>query len=387
MTQNNIKVCHLIPSFWTGHGPSSGILAQIQNHEARDFDFSIWSLYKPPPAFDPEKMLKEAGLRYRAFPMGSSFLDIRVLLPLVRRLRAEKPDILHCHLLRANLYGSIAARLAGTKAVICTIRNIDEYVTSPDLLSRSLRLVERLTAGWVAKYVAVSDNVRRAIIKHLKFSPEKIITILNAVDLAPFQQPRLSGPSLRAQLGLSPEALVIGSVGSLIPRKNYASLIRCLNELTTSCPVQLLLIGEGEERRSLEALAAELDLANKVRLPGFRSDIPEVLAAMDIFAFPSLGEGLPRALMEAMAAGLPCVVTEVGGNAEAVVDGETGYVISPGDGPGLKAALLRLIQNGELRKKFGAAGKKRAFTLFNPKRLAAEYVDLYRSVLNQNSSR
>jgi glycosyltransferase involved in cell wall biosynthesis len=385
MVGKKIKIVHLIPSFWTGHGPSSGIMAQIRSHDPREFAFSIWSLYAPPPALDPESLLREAGLEYRVFPMGRSFLDFRVLWPLVRHLRRKAPDILHCHLLRANLYGPIAARLAGIKAVICTIRGIDEYVTSPGLVPRAVRLAERLTAGWVARYAAVSEAARRAIITHLGLSPLKIVTILNAVDLAPFQRPRGDGAAVRAALGLSPEGIVVGSVGNLLPLKNYDSLVLWFRELAALCPqVQLLLVGEGQERQALESLVAELGLADKVRLPGFREDIPAVLEAMDIFAFPSLSEGLPRAVMEAMAAGLPCVALDVGGNGEAVVDGETGYVVSPGDAPGFTAGLLRLVQDPELRKKLGEAGKKRAFKLFNPKRLAAQYAELYRAVLNRS---
>jgi len=385
MAANKIKVYHLIPSFWTSHGPSSGIMAQIRSHDPREFAFSIWSLYAPPPALDPQAVIKGAGLGYRVFPMGPSFLDLRVLGPLVRQLRRQPPDILHCHLVRANLYGPIAARLAGVQGVICTIRGIDEYVTGSGLVSRTVRLAERLTAAWAAKYVAVSEAARRAIIQHLGLAPEKIVTILNAVDLAPFQPSGRGDSAVRAGLGLSPEAVVVGSVGNLLPLKNYASLVRWFGDLAARFSrVQLLIIGEGKERRALESLVAELRLTDKVRLPGFRADIPAVLGAMDIFAFPSLSEGLSRAVMEAMAAGLPCVALDVGGNAEAVVDGFTGYVLSSGDAPGFKAALVRLIKDGDLRKKLGEAGKKRAFALFNPKRLAAQYAELYRAVLNRS---
>lgn len=385
MARKKIKVYHLIPSFWTGHGPSSGIMAQIRGHDHREFDFSIWSLYAPPPTLDPRTLLRNAGLGYRVFPMGPSFLDIRVLWPLVRQLRREPPDILHCHLVRANLYGPIAARLAGIKAVICTIRGIDDYVTSSGAIPRAVRLVEHLTAGWVSKYVAVSEAARQAMIKHLGLSPRKIVTILNAVDLVPFQQPRGNSAPVRTTLGLSPDKVVLGSVGNLLPLKNYDSLVRWFGDLTALFPqIQLLLIGEGKERQVLESLLQELHLTDKVRMPGFRGDIPEVLGAMDIFAFPSLSEGLPRAVMEAMAAGLPCVAMDVGGNAEAVVDGETGYVVAPGDASGFKDALIRLVKDGELRKKLGEAGKKRAFALFNPKRLAAQYAQLYRAVLHRS---
>ncbi|MHB8067028.1 MAG: glycosyltransferase [Desulfobaccales bacterium] len=385
MAGKKIKVYHLIPSFWTGHGPSNGIMAQIRSHEQGEFAFSIWSLYAPPPALDPQALISQAGLGYRVFPMGASFLDLRVLWPLVRQLRREPPDVLHCHLVRANLYGPIAARLAGLRAVICTIRGIDEYITGPGLMPRAVRLAERLTAGWAAKYVAVSEAARQAMIKRLGLAPGKIVTILNAVDLTPWQRPRSGRAAVRAALGLEPDALVVGSVGNLLPLKNYGSLVRWFGELAARFPrMRLLIVGEGRERRTLERLVTELRLTDKVRLPGFRADIPEVLGAMDIFAFPSLSEGLPRAVMEAMAAGLPCVALDVGGNAEAVVDGETGYVLSPEDAPGFKEALVRLLKDGGLRKKLGETGKKRAFALFNPRRLATQYAELYRAVLNRS---
>ncbi|MEW6658414.1 MAG: glycosyltransferase [Thermodesulfobacteriota bacterium] len=385
MAGKKIKVYHLITSFWTNHGPSSTLLAQIRSQAPGKFDFSIWSLYGPPPALDPRDLIKRAGLGYRVFPMGASFLDVRVLLPLVRQLRRQPPDILHCHLLRANLYGRLAGRLAGIRNIINTIHGVDEYLTRADLLSRSLRLVERLSAGWVSRYVAVSENARQAVIKHLRIAPGKVSTILNAVDLVPFQRPLSNGSSIRAELGLSPDAVVLGSVGNLLPLKNYAKLVRWFGDLAATFPqVQLVIIGEGEERRALEDLIARKNLAAKVKLPGFRADIPRVLPALDIFAFPSLSEGLSIALLEAMAAGLPCVAMDVGGNAEAVVDGRTGNVVAPGDAPGFKDALIRLVKDGELRKKLGEAGKKRAFTLFNPKRLAAQYAQLYRALLHRS---
>ncbi len=388
MAGKKIKVYHLITSFWTSHGPSNCIMAQIRSHDPGQLDFSIWSMYAPPPALDPQAMISEAGLGYRVFPMGRSFLDARVLWPLVRQLRRDPPDILHCHLVRANLYGRLAGRLAGIRNIINTIHGVDTHVTASDLLSQAVRLAERLTAGWATKYVAVSEDARQAVIKQLGLLPDKIVTILNAVDLTPFQPPRGERNAVRAALGVSPGAVVVGSVGNLLPLKNYGSLVRWFSDLAARFPqIQLLILGEGEERQALESLAAELRLSDKVRLPGFRTDIPEVLGAMDIFAFPSLSEGLSIALLESMAAGLPCVAMDVGGNAEAMVDGQTGYVVSPADEAGFKDALVRLIKDSELRKKLGEAGKKRAFALFNPKRLAAQYTELYQAVLNRSKFR
>jgi len=393
VTQNSragktIKVCQLITSFWRDHGPSKGIMTQIQGHARGEFEFAVWSLYAPPSALDPRDWVSQAGLGYRVFPMGDSFLDVRVLGPLVRQLRREQPDILHCHLVRANLYGRVAARLAGIKAVICTVHGTDEYVIRGDWQSRAVRLAERLSLAWVTKYVAVSETSRQAMIKHLGLDPGKIVTILNAVDLAPFQRPSPDGASLRAAWGLDPQAVVVGSLGRLAPLKNYASLVRWVGELAATLPrLQLVIVGDGEERPALESLIAEQHLGDRVKLPGFRSDIPRVLGAMDIFAFPSLSEGLPLAVIEAMAAGLPCVALDAGGTAEAVVHGQTGYVVRGDDAAGFKAGLRRLINDEELRAELGARGRQRAFTLFNPERQAGQYRDLYLSVLAPERAR
>lgn len=223
---------------------------------------------------------------------------------------------------------------------------------------------------------------RQAVITHLQISPDKVTTIMNALDLAPFEQPLSDRRAIRGELGLDPDAVVIGSVGRLARLKNFAALMEWAEEVAARASrVQLIIVGDGEERRALEELIREKNLGDLVKLPGFRADIPRVLGAMDIFAFPSLSEGLSIALLEAMAAGLPCVATAVGGNGEAVVDGETGYVIAPDNPGGFKEALLRLAKDGKLRAKLGAAGKSRAFTLFNPRRLAGEYERLYRSLL------
>ncbi|RJR41954.1 MAG: glycosyltransferase [Deltaproteobacteria bacterium] len=384
MTRNKIKIVHLITSFWANHGPSSALLTQIRSHDPGEFAFSIWSLYAPPPAQDPRDLLLRNGIEHRVLPMSASFLDVRVLTPLVRLLRRERPDILHCHLLRANLYGRFAGRLAGVAKIVNTIHGVDEYMVRGDFTSRSLRLAERLSAPLVSRYVAVSENARQAVVERLKIPPGRVSTILNALDLDPFRQPEAGRRALRAELGLSPDAVVIGSVGRLAPLKNLAFLIEQMKELAVSFPqAELVIIGEGPERPALENLIAALNLGDKVRLPGFRADIPRMLPALDLFAFPSLSEGLSIALLEAMAAGLPCVVMDVGGNGEAVAHGHTGYVVPYGDSSAFASALSHLLKDASLRKKLGTAGKNRAFTLFNPQRLATQYEELYFSLLNR----
>jgi len=376
------RVCHLISCLMKGDVPSSGILAQIVSQDKNQFQHSIWSMYPPPPDRNPQAMIAQSEIGYKVFNMGASFLDVRILIPLIQQLRQERPAILHCHLVRANIYGRIAAKIAGLPVVISTLRNVEEYMVGQDPISRAMRRVERMTACWVSKYVAVSEGVRQKAIECLNLTPDKIVTILNAIDLVPYSRGLTERSTVRAEFGIRPEDVVVGSVGRLHPQKKYPFLVRTAEIIRAKFPnVRFVIIGDGEERPTLESMIADLGLKDAVLLPGLRSDIPRILQAFDIFVLPSLYEGLSRALMEAMAAGLPSIVTDVGGNAEAVEQGETGFVLPAGDEEGFTSSLETLLRNPDLRRSMGKAGRERAHKLFDAERMARQYIDLYQRLL------
>jgi glycosyltransferase involved in cell wall biosynthesis len=378
------KICHLISSLLEGDGPSNGILAQVAAQDNGEFQSAIWSLYPPAPSRDPKEKVIQAGAEYKVFSMGASFMDLRVLVPLIGRLKEDRPDILHCHLVRANFYGRIAAKLARIPVVISTLRNIEAYMQETDVISRAVRQFDRLTSRWVSKYVAVSENVRQWAIKYLRLAPDQIITILNAIDLCPFLELSPERTAVRAELGLQPNDLVVGSVGRLHPQKNYPFFIKLAHSLSSRFNnARFIVIGDGEERKELEAQIVNLGLCGSVILAGFKPDIPRILKAFDIFILPSLYEGLPRAVMEAMTVGLPCIVTNVGGNAEAVVHGETGFVWPVGDMPNFVASLEQLMNYPELRQRMGQAGRERSLKVFTAERMAEQYADLYTTLLQQ----
>jgi glycosyltransferase involved in cell wall biosynthesis len=363
------------------HGPSGGILAQIAAHDESRFESSVWSLYPPPSDLDAAATIEELGGSYRSFHMGA-FLDVRILAPLVRELKNTQPDVLHCHLLRANLYGRVAAHLAGTPVVVSTLRGVEDYMVRNDAMSRAVRAVERATAGLVDRYVAVSEGVRRAAMERLGLAPEKIVTVRNAAALGPFLEAGGERAAARRELGLRGDSVVIGAAGAMIERKNYPALLRMATQLRRDCPnVEIAIVGDGEERAELESLVVELGVGDVVRMPGFRSDMPRVLQAFDIFALLSFQEGLPRAVMEAMGAGLPCVVTDVGGNAEAVAHGETGFVFPIDRMEDCRQALTDLARDAELRRAMGQRARQRASRSFTAAGMAREYEALYRDLL------
>ena len=372
-----IKICHLISSCLTNHGPNNVLIPIVRGSDSQRYRFAVWSLYPPPESRDPGTTLREVGASFQVFNM-CSFTDIRILASLVRQLRILRPDILHCHLVRANLYGRIAARLAGVPVVISTHHGIEDYMVGDSLRDRAVRSVERLTDGWVMHHVGVSEGVRQAAIRQLGIAPGKISAIPNGVDLALYNHNREERAIVRQELGLDPDALVVGSVGILNQTKNFMQLVRIAKSVVDRHPeVQFVIVGEGDQRPELEAMVAELGLRRSVILPGFRGDIPRVLMALDIFAFTSRSEGFGLAVCEAMASGLPCIAFDVGALGELVANGQTGLLVKAGDVESFGEGLIRLIMNPELRSDMGQAGLARTQALFSIELMVRRYNELY----------
>ncbi len=372
-----IKICHLISSCMTNHGPNNVLIPIVSKSDPKLYRFAVWSLYPPPENRNPETILRSAGASFQMFKM-TSFLDVRILGTLVRRLRLLRPDVLHCHLVRANLHGRIAAQLAGVPVVICTHHGIEDYMVSSSLRDRAVRGVEHMTDGWVTCHVGVSDGMRLAAIQHLGISPDKIVTIPNGVDLALYDCNRAARATVRSELGLAPEAIVIGSVGILNKIKNFKLLLHVAKSVVERHPsVQFIIFGDGDQRRELESMIADLGLCRSVILHGFSADIPRVLMALDIFALTSRSEGFSLAVAEAMASGLPCVVFDVGALSELVVDSQTGFLIAADDSEAFGVALNRLITTPELRSSMGHAAQKRAKERFSVELMVRRYNELY----------
>lgn len=364
-----LKVCHLTPSFRLPHGPSAGLLAQIEYQDRSKIESQIVSMYAAPDHLDATALLVARGIRHASLRVGRSFADLRALPRLVRLLRRERPDILQCHLVRANLYGPVAAAIAGVPVVVSTVRNIEDYMVSNAISSRAIRWIESLVAKRVNAYVAVSERVAQVVVSALDIDRAKVVTILNSVELSPFR-----ASSRRPER----DAVVIGAAGGLERRKDFELLIRAMRGLPG---VQAVIAGEGEEQPKLEALIRSEGLAGRVTLAGLIQDMPSFLQSIDIFVIVSLAEGLPRALMEAMASALPVIVTDAGGNAEAVEHGVSGFVIPIGDEAKLTEFARVLTSDRELRERMGASARERAFKLFDPSRMAAQYTNLYEGLV------
>jgi glycosyltransferase involved in cell wall biosynthesis len=275
---------------------------------------------------------------------------------LVRTIRAYRPTIVHTHLQAANLYGRLAARLARVPIVVATEHNV--YTGK----ARRYVAVERWLARTTDALIAVSDEVRRFMTHQLGLAPSAVRIVPNGVTLlaaSPSQvaaiQARTGGASLR-----------LGTVASLTAKKGHEHLLRALalvRERGIGC--SLVLAGDGAERERLERLRDELGLAGQVQFLGAVSNVADVLAAVDVFVLPSVVEGLPLALLEAMLAGKAVIATSVGGVPEVVRAGVNGLLVPPANPRGLADAIAALSESPEQRARFGAAARdtiERGFT-------------------------
>jgi sugar transferase (PEP-CTERM/EpsH1 system associated) len=301
---------------------------------------------------------------------------------LYRLLRRERPTILHTWMFHANLPGRVLGTLARVPIIITSRRNENIGGVMREYLNRWTSCLDD-------RVIAVCELARQAEIKRARVSPEHVVTVYNGVDVERFS---VAGGQAAAQarrvIGIPVEAPLVGSVGRLHSQKGFSDLLTALAQVRRRIPsVRLFLAGDGELWADLEAQSRSLGLSEAVTFAGVRTDVPEILAALDVFVLPSLWEGMPNAVLEAMAAGLPVVATAVGGTPEVVVDGVTGLLVPPRDPDALARAIESLLRDPGLRRKMGQAGWKRVERCFSVEQMVRKTEYLYETLLNRGTGR
>jgi len=282
-------------------------------------------------------------------------------------------DLIHTHGYKGNIYGILAARAARVP-IIATCHNWP----ASTLPLRLYSFLDRIVLRKANHIVAVSENVRERL-RRFAIPSRKITVIQNGVDTARFASAR---PVLRHELNLDGRT-VIGVVGRLSSEKGHKFLLRAAPRLIEEFPtVALVFIGSGPEQPALESLTRELNLQDRVFFAGFRRDMLQVYASIDILVLPSLEEGLPLTVLEAMAAGLPILASRVGDIGKIIVSGVSGLLIEPGSTDGLYGALVQLLRDPALRDTLRANARATVNSSFSVQRMAAQYLELYASVLH-----
>ena len=371
-----MKVLHVITGLDAG-GAETMLLKLLDRIDRRVFDNAVLSL-SGLGLLGPR--IAALGVKVEALGLSPSLPNPLALFGLARRIRAAQPDIVHCWMYHGNLLGGIAARLAGAPRVLWSIRQ-----TNVDAASIKRRTIAVVKAGaWLSRLVpdgilGNAETSRRAHVA-LGYDAARFGVIPNGFDLDRFRPDADARAGVRAELGVAPDAPLIGLIARYDVQKDHATFLRAAGLLVRSRPdIRFVLAGGGVEERApaLAALLDETGTRGRARLLGHRDDVPRLTAALDIGTSSSIGEGFANAVGEAMAAGLPTVVTDVG-DSRAIV-GATGIVVAPGDPAALAAGWAKLLDlPADERARLGAAARARVAAEWSLDAVVRRYEDCYR---------
>ncbi len=312
----------------------------------------------------------------------SGYFHPSIVWKLSRLLPRRGINIIHCQLSKDIATLVPAMKLAGGTIPILLSKRVGSYINKKDLF-------HRFTYANVRMVLAISDVIRKNVMETTPVPPARVITLHDAIDAEKFSLRHIDRHTTRRELGVGDDSIVIGFVGRFSPGKGHEEFIEAaglLREKYTN--LQFLVVGEasyGEEEyeRTIKGLCSEKGLQTLISFTGYRKDVPAVMAAFDIFAFPSHAESFGVVLIEAMAMERPVVSTNCDGVLDIVVHGETGMYVHPRNSGELADALSVLIENPALRIQMGKAGRKRVEELFDRKKQMDELERIYSSLLTK----
>ncbi|MBE0691300.1 MAG: glycosyltransferase [Anaerolineae bacterium] len=371
-----MRVTHLIKAVGIA-GAERHLLTLIPGLHARAVDTDLILLVEPERMLDEYVQLMETeGISVERRLIRRHF-DPTLIPWLIVRLRQRKPDILHTHLIHADLYGTLAAQFAGVRVV--TSRHNDDPFRAKSPYRQILQFLWHLTdAG-----IAISSAVARFSIETEGAPADKLNTIHYGIVHRQHEvDKKAARAELRQELQLPPDALVIGIISRLIAQKGIDDGLHAFKLVLDDFPdAHLVIAGDGALRQTLGMEAERLQLSSHVHFLGWRSNALHVMAALDVFLMPSLWEGFGLTLLEAMSVSVPIVATTVSAIPEIVAHQETGLLVPPHDVKSLADSLILLLGDSALRQHMGMLGEDRLETFFSADRMIDQILAVYQRVL------
>jgi glycosyltransferase involved in cell wall biosynthesis len=381
MEGRRLHVHHLITKLELG-GAQQNTLYCVRHHDRKRFSVSLGAGIGGVLDGDAKSI---PGADIHWFPdlvrEVSPARDIPFLMKYTRFLVKNRVDILHTHSSKAGILGRIAAAFARIPVVVHTVHGwgFHDYQRMP--VRKFYVLLERLIAPHTDILIGVSrENIERGLREGIGHATQYRL-IHSGINVAEFSRPSRPRAATRKGLGIPAGALVVGTVGNFKAQKAPLDFIRAAALVQKSVPnAWFVMAGDGELLKEARDLAENLGIGGRVVFAGWRRDIPDLLAAFDLFALSSLFEGLPRSVLQAHSAGLPIVATDAGGTAEAVRDGVTGYVTRPRDPAGLSARIISILKDPAKARAMGEAGRKSIGEDFEIGRMLADIEENYLAI-------
>jgi succinoglycan biosynthesis protein ExoA len=378
MASNPIRILHLIASNFVG-GPEKQILHHALDLQNSDFEVWVGSFRDRPEKAAILQQAEESGLRtYESLSSGR--FDPRAVLALASFLKQQKIQLLCTHGFKANTVGALAKSVAGVPQIAFC-----RGWTAETMRVRAYEALERRFLALADRIICVSEaQAEYFATKHLLQPRISVVhnAMLDSIDTgAEFDR-----EAAKTQLGFSPTTLLIGAVGRLSVEKGQRYLVEAAPGLVREFKdLKIVLLGEGRERESLESQVKRLGLENVVVLPGFHTNVARWMQAFDVLANCSLTEGIPNAILEALAVGTPVVATAVGGVPELIKDRETGLLVAAGSSEALAGGLAEILRDSSLAGKLGQSGRDWVRTRFSASVQRDSLLEAYRQILGLSS--
>ena len=367
-----INILFLITTFQKD-GPGNVLLNIVKNLPKESYNIIVACLYRHGKV---QKLIEKEGIKTLNMNQKGvlkGWLDIRALIKIRRILTEYQIDIIHTHLIRADIYGRLAAIRFDTLFIITTIHNLDFYRKEKKYFI--LKLLDSYLSKFNDKIITVSKSVMEFTINNQNIPSDKFVTIYNSVDLERFQ------PTYRYNK-IKNNNYTVGFLGRLHKQKNLPTLLKATELVNRENKgIKFLIGGEGPEKEKLVKITENLNLINTITFIDYVSDVVNFFTKIDIFVLSSIIEGHPLALLEAMASGLPCVATDAGGISETIINGKSGFVVEKSNPLQLAKRIIEIANNTQLQQKMGRKGREIVEEKFNSIIFAQKHHMLYKSLL------
>jgi len=345
--------------------------------------FSVFVASNPGGIF--EKKLMEVGIKIDPLDMTRRY-NIGTISQLKKIIKTKNVQIVHSQGGRADFFARIAARIANVPIIISSMAMLVEGYDVSILRKGLYVLIDRWTERWVNKFIVLSEALRRSLIERHKIPPEKIVKIYNGIEIEEYnpdlKEVRNKKLEVKRVLGLKNDVPVIGAIGRLVWQKGFEYLIRAAPEVLKKCPeARFLIVGEGPLRNKLILTSEKLNVADRITFTGFRSDIKEILASIDVLAMPSLLEGLPMVLLEAMAMAKPIVATRIDGITEVLENDKMALLVPAKNPHALAEAIVGILNDKAKANFFGQNAREAMKEKFSVKKMVEQIELVYEKLL------
>jgi glycosyltransferase involved in cell wall biosynthesis len=374
------NICHITKTTGVA-GSERHLLTLLTSLDKAKFQTTLILLVEQDkPLDDYVRQFEEGGVQVKRVLIRGD-VDPLLIWELFRFLREESFDLVHTHLIHADLYGTLAAKLSGVPIIVSTKHNDNAFRRHP-----LYAFLDRLASKFVDRSIVISDHLKRFFVKVEGLDPAKMTRIYYGLDPAWVHVRSLEQDkpvSAREELGIPPDAPLAGIIARLIPQKGHTYLLAAFAKAIEALPeARLLVVGDGYLRGDLETQVGELQ-ATRLIFTGWRDDIPRIMADLNLLILPSLWEGFGLVLLEAMVMGKPIVASRVSAIPEIVVDGVTGLLVPPRDPKALAEAIIALLQDREQAEAMGQAGRERVERYFSVQRMVQQTEALYEELIRE----